>query len=62
MTLQVAKSVDDKSEQMIWFSLVVVDVSQAKAAIMQAALATRAALQVALQLQWHETNQQVVAR
>ena len=59
---QVAKSVDMKSELMVWFRLIVVDVSEAKSSVMAAALAARAALQEWVEGCWHDANQAIVAR
>jgi hypothetical protein len=60
--LQVAKSIDGRAELAVWFHLVAVDCSGAKAALVEAALARRAALQGALQADWVTQNQQLVDR
>uniref|UniRef100_A0A383V949 AAA+ ATPase domain-containing protein n=1 Tax=Tetradesmus obliquus TaxID=3088 RepID=A0A383V949_TETOB len=60
--LQLAKSVDAKSDDAVWFRLVAVDVAQAKAALVAQALAARQALQNWVQEQWHSSNQAIVAR
>ncbi|KAF6265404.1 dynein heavy chain 6 [Scenedesmus sp. NREL 46B-D3] len=60
--LQLAKSVDAKSDNAVWFRLVAVDVAQAKAALVAQALAARQALQNWVQGQWHTGNQAIVAR
>jgi maltodextrin utilization protein YvdJ len=60
--LQLAKSVDAKSDNAVWFRLVAVDVTQLKAALVAQALTARQALQNWVQEQWHSSNQAVVAR
>lgn len=59
---QLAKSIDAKSDDAVWFRLVAVDVGQAKSALMSQALTARKALQNWIQQQWHTSNQAAVAK
>jgi len=59
---QVAKSVDMKADDSVWFRLVAVDVVGGKTALVTQALAARQALQKWLQEQWQTQNQKVVDR
>jgi hypothetical protein len=59
---KVAKSVDLKSELVVCFRMLVVDVGAAKASIVAAALAARAALQEWVEGRWHAENLAIVAR